>query len=143
MSDIIQPPSEQRKEPRKLRTIPQIIQYVLSIGISAKFDESLGGWFIPGFYKAKGIVIKFDDSKKPESGVASSILKKTIGQPILSFEDLIELNYAWWCISRKESVEYEMPDDYWKDEFHSLGMAERRMQFLPKAKTFNPLAGGA
>lgn len=133
--------AEPVKESRKTRHVPETIRHVVSNCISAKFDASLGGWVIPGFYKAKGLIIKYDDLKNPEAGVAYPLSKKTIGHPILTIDDLIELNYAWWCISRKESIDYEMPDEFWKDEFHALGMAERRMQFLPKNKTFNPLAG--
>lgn len=138
-SNGLNPPRQRSSDTRKLRIIPQSIQHVISIGVGAKYDDVLGGWFIPGFYKAKGVVIKYDDPKDPESGKVYPMIKKTNGQAILNFDDLIELNYAWWCHSRKDSLEYEMPEDAWRDEFHALGMVERKMQFLPKSQTFNPL----
>ena len=84
---------------RTLKTIPQTIQYLLSIGIGAKFDEQQGGWLIPGFYKANGILIKYEDPKKPDAGMAFPMIKRAQGQPVLNFDDLGELSYAWWCIS--------------------------------------------
>lgn len=121
---------------RRRRAVPEAIQEVVALGVGARFDESLSGWVIPGFYRAKGLLVRYDEKN---IGSAVPLSNKRIqGQPVKSFDDLVELNYAWWNVSRKESLEFENPEDGWKEEFVEREMVERRMLFTPKVKTFNP-----
>lgn len=123
---------------KKRRAVPEIIMEVVSMGVAAHFDDGHGGWVIPGFYRAKGIVIRYEDGNSIGQAVPLSN-KRLQPQPIKNFDDLVELNYAWWNISRKESLDYELPEEGWKEEFNDRDLVERRLVFLPKAKTFNPM----
>jgi hypothetical protein len=123
---------------RRRRQVPAAIQEVVAIGVGARYDETLNGWVVPGFYRAKGLLIRYDE--KNTQGTAVPLSNKRIqGQPVKSFDDLVELNYAWWNTSRKESLEFEIPEDGWKEEFVDREMVERRMLFIPKSKTYNPM----
>ncbi len=126
------------KAVKKRRAVPEIIMEVVSMGVAAHFDEGHGGWVIPGFYRAKGIVIRYEEGNSTGQAVPLSN-KRLQPQPIKNFDDLVELNYAWWNISRKESLDYELPEEGWKEEFNDRDLVERRLVFLPKAKTFNPM----
>lgn len=123
---------------RKRKLPPLTIQEVIAMGIGAKFDESQEGWLVEGFYKAKGLLLKYEEGT--EKALAFPISqRRAAGQAIKSFDDLVELNYAWWVASRKESTDYEQPEEGWKDEFVERDMVERRMTFLPRNEAFNPL----
>jgi hypothetical protein len=139
-SGVVQPPRPEEKkavQARRRRLVPMAIQEVVAIGVGAKYDESQEGWVLEGFYKAKGLLIKYDEAQ--QSGVAIPLSNKRIqGSVIKSFDDLVELNYAWWNVSRKENVDYEIPEDGWKEEFIEKEMVERKMLYIPKASSFNP-----
>jgi hypothetical protein len=126
--------------PRKRRPIPEAIQDALSMGAQVQFDEELGGWVILGFYRAKSIVVRYAEGASIGVATATSTKKRqnVTGQNIASFDDLVELNYAWWSLSRKEHVDYESPEDGWRDEFVARDWVERRTLILPKKNTFVP-----
>jgi hypothetical protein len=123
-------PAPQRK---KKVSVPSLIMETISINVSARLDPDLGGWVIPGFYKAGGLLIKFNDNS--DEGIATPIGYKRakVGHVVKTFDDLVELNYSWWCASRKENVEFEDPSEDWKDEFVERQMLERKMIYSPKA----------
>lgn len=130
-------PANKKPSKRRRRVVPEAIQDVVAMGVGAKFDESLGGWVIPGFYKANGLLLRYDEDG--DTAQATPLAnKRAVQQTIKDFDDLIYLNYAWWYASRKSSMDYENPEDGWKEEFLEKEMVERKMLLIPKDKTFNP-----
>jgi hypothetical protein len=129
--------------PRARRPIPDAIQDALAFGAAVRYDEDLAGWTIGGFYRSRGIVVRYTDPALPNVGTATSLSVKKRqnlnGHTIKSFDDLVDLNYVWWNYSRKEHIDFETPDELWRDEFVARDWVERRTVILPKRTSAAPI----
>lgn len=116
----------ERKAPGILRFLPKLIQDAWEKGASFQVDNTTGDVLLDGFYRLGPLRLSLND----EGIVAhEGSDKKT---PILSFNDLVDINYRYWNrVSNRSKGSYIHPEQPWLDAFRQRNMVTRTVIFVP------------
>lgn len=118
-------PLPKREAPGILRLLPALIQEAWEKGATFQLDNTTGDILLDGFYKFGPLRLSLTN----EGVVAQeSPEKKT---PILSFNDLVDINYRYWCRLNRPKGVYIHPERPWLDAFRERNMVTRTVIFVP------------
>lgn len=120
-------PLPERVAPGWVRFMPAVIRESWSKGVTFNMDNASGDIFVEGFYKYGPLRLVIDE----KDGVVAHETNEKV-TPILSFEDLVSINFRYWLRVNRPKGTYIAPERPWLDAFKARNMVTRSVIYLPK-----------
>lgn len=118
-------PLPRREAPGLLRFLPPLVRDAWEKGATFQMDNATGDLLMAGFYKIGPLRLSLND----EGIVAHEGAEKKT--PILSFSDLVDINYRYWCRVNRPKGSYIHPERPWLDAFRERGMVTKTVIYIP------------
>lgn len=120
-------PLPERATPGWVRFMPAVIRESWSQGVTFNMDNASGDIFVEGFYKYGPLRLVITD----QDGVVAHEQNDN-KTPILSFSDLVNINFRYWMRVNRPKGTYIHPERPWLDAFKARNLVTRSVIYLPK-----------
>lgn len=118
------PPMPERSAPSFLRFLPPLVREMWDKGANLQLDNASGMLLIDGFYKNGAMKLDFR-----ENGIVA-IDKRGRESDVRSFDDLVDLNYAFWRQANSQKGVYVQPQRPWLDAMLEKKKLKRQVIFV-------------
>ena len=119
------PPVAPRVAPGYLNYMPPLIKEIWNQGASFTLDGTTGAVMVDGFYRNGPMKIEIRDAG------AVAIDKRNRETAIVTFQDLVDLNFQFWRQANSIKGTYVQPQRPWLDHFLATKKVKRQVLYVP------------